>query len=378
VYKDLNTQVFLEGPKSNEVHKIPFKADIAPSISHIQNMGDAESVKVFFSFTADSTTGLTASTKKLYMVVNNGTVPVLAGESVGELTLLKNTLSTIEMYSSFDNPNSSSYPKVESSYGAFVDFTAYGKPSISSFTPLLEGNQTVRLGLVTQDLARNGGSFKNYIVNVYEEIVNGGVTSYQLVQGPITTLTDPTSELNVTGLTNSKSYKFEAQAVVSPKQDGLGTSTVAVNFDLTSDAIIAYGTPTESNVPQIISVLPASSQNDSSIYNVKIQTNFEDILRLILFVTPFPASASLFQQKDDQELYYQIGFISKNYASEDGTIIIPIQLESTITVGDVQGIACIAVGTDGASNTFFNPASRNNNLAGGSKNYDLVASSYAP
>jgi hypothetical protein len=165
---------------------------------------------------------------------------------------------------------------------------------------------------------------------------------------------------------------------VSPKQDGLGTSTVAVNFDLTSDAIIAYGTPTESNVPQIISVLPASSQNDSSIYNVKIQTNFEDILRLILFVTPFPASASLFQQKDDQELYYQIGFISKNYASADGTIIIPIQLESTITVGDVQGIACIAVGTDGASNTFFNPASRNNNLAGGSKNYDLVASSYAP
>lgn len=370
---NLNTDATLEGPQSNSVTKIPFRADIAPSISYVLNLGDAETVRVTFSFIADATTGLASSTQQLYLVANNQEIlleNLIAKQGIEyehELTLAKNTKYTFKMYSSFENPNSSDYDRVESSFGNSVDFIAYGTPSIASFSVQLEGAQTI-VSLI-QDIDLNGGAFDKYILNVYNNSTNA------LVQGPV----ESYQETNTfTGLTNGVEYKVTAQVVVLPQYHGKGTVIGDVNEPVTSNAINAYGTPIDTKVPQIISVTPSNTPDEDGnvrVLDVLIQTYFQDILRLILFVSPIN---NLFYLEPLEELYYQVGLISASDAQEDGKITVPIRLNTNITAGDLRSLACIAINNDGASNTYFSPQSSQNYLAGGSKNYDQVPAPYVP
>jgi hypothetical protein len=354
VYANLNDGIILEGPASDTVTKIPFKVDIAPVITNIQNI-DETHIDVSYSFTADPTTGLVPESKKLYLYVNEVRQEEPVGNSPVRLEVSAGMTQHLKMISSFLNPNYTTV-MVNSSYSATRKFRAYSAPSITSLDVLTVGDSKVYIGLLAAGLFPNSSVFKNYIVRTYLAAADGSRLNDIPQAAPVES-DDQTTEILISGLTNGTPYRFEATAVGSsdPSLDFSGD-----NLDLeTNSPTFTQATPTAVKVPEIKGY---KLINGNTTIQLEVQSYYQALTNILLFVSPsdssyYPGGAS------PAQLYYEIGSVAASTADAAGKMYIPIQLNG-ITPSAVHSIAIIALNDDGKSPTFFYPSPPSNKLSG--------------
>jgi hypothetical protein len=371
IYVDKNTDAEVSGPLSNEVTKIPFKADAAPTINSIFNASET-SVRIYYTFSAaaNDVTGLTASSQKLLLntgISGRNDIEVSGSDYLLE-DIFPGTILNLRMRSQFQNPNllNISTAKVESALSANRYFTAYGTPEIgyfatgetASFQKGTVGDRAVQVKFLNSSLILKSGVFQRYQVTVYEADSEGNRKSNTaaIASYPVNS---QTAIYKIDNLINNFHYRIEAVAVT------LGAyHSTEPNAERESNTLYVLATPSDTAVPQILSFVNKNSPNDTSV-QLKIQTYYQDITKVILFLSP-TAPRYYYNGTHPAQLYYEHGSVNHATANASGEIIVTIPLQSLVSepfvVGSIEDLAAIAVNSDGVSETFFDDLAPNNYL----------------